>query len=361
MTHSLAGLASVGLASIATAEDLLFYSTMTDTQEYIQATTVLGLTAHVASPEEWASYTTADFEKYKAIIIPDPTCGAVSTIDFFDLTKAVWGPAVMGNIILIGTDPTFHSSSRPGALTLIDDAVLFSASGNGTGLYFALSCYYDSVDTATVDSLSYFGTITVRGRLACYNDAHLVADSSALGKLDDAALSDWSCSVHEVFSSYPTTGLFGFEPLAIAQGATGDGQKDFADGSNGIPYIIVKGATPAGCGDGVWDASLEEECDDGPSNGTPESSCSSSCKCLNGSVAPGVCRPPGPNSTFSTTLPTPSSTSLPSITNSSGLVRFLARICELQQPTQGERLVLGDDFAPGVIHELEVCLDSPTP
>lgn len=49
-SSSLAGLASVGLASIATAEDLLFYSTMTDTQEYIQATTVLGMTGR-AAPE----------------------------------------------------------------------------------------------------------------------------------------------------------------------------------------------------------------------------------------------------------------------------------------------------------------------
>lgn len=289
---------------------------------------------HVASPEEWASYTTADFEKYKAIVIPDPACGAVNTIDFFDLTKAVWSPAVKGNIILIGTDPTFHSSTQPGALTLIDDAVLFSASGNGTGLYFALSCYYDSVDSSTVDSLSYFGTITVRGKLACYNDAHLVADSTALGTLDDAALSDWSCSVHEVFSSYPTTGLFGFVPLAIAQGATGDGQKDFADGSNGVPYIIVKGATPDGCGDGVWDASLEEECDDGPLNGTPDSSCSSSCKCLNGAVVPGVCRPPGPNSTFSTTLPSPSSTALPALTNS----RYATMRARQRVPTNTKQL-----------------------
>lgn len=196
----------------------------------------------------------------------------------------------MGNIILIGTDPGYHSSSRDGAITLINDGVKFAASGNGTGLYFALSCYYDAVDSATVDSLSEFGTITMRGNLACYNDAHLVANSSALGLLDDAALSDWSCSVHEVFTDYPTTGLYGFEPLAIAEGATGDGLKDFADGTSGIPYIIVKGATPAGCGDGVWDPSLEEECDEGDRNGTPESNCSSSCKCLTGSVTPGVCR-----------------------------------------------------------------------
>lgn len=205
----------------------------------------------------------------------------------------------MGNIILIGTDPGYHSSSRDGAITLMNDGIEFAASGNGTGLYFALSCYYDAVNYATVDSLSEFGTITVRGNLACYNDAHLVANSSALGLLDDAALSDWSCSVHEVFTNYPTTGMYGFEPLAIAEGATGDGLKDFADGTSGIPYIIVKGATPAGCGDGVWDPSLEEECDEGALNGTPESNCSSSCKCLTGSVVPGICLDASNNTTSS--------------------------------------------------------------
>lgn len=272
--------------------------------------------AHVATPEEWNGMTTADFGKYKAIIIPDPECGAVDDVNFLDATKDVWSPAVEGNIILIGTDPGFHSSSRDGALTLIDDGVNFAASGNGTGLYYALSCYYDSVDAATVDSLSYFGSIQVRGQLACYNDAHLVAESPALGTLDDAALSDWSCSVHEVFTSFPTTGPLAFEPLAIAQGATGDGLKDFADGTSGIPYIIVKGATPAGCGDGVWDPSVEEECDDGPLNGTPDSECSSSCKCLQGSsTVPGVCNNNKTSST-SSSRPTPGPTTLKAPTNS---------------------------------------------
>ena len=250
--------------------------------------------------------TTADFAEYKAIIMPDPNCGRIERINFFDKTKDVWGPAVLGNIILIGTDPDFHSSSRPGATTLIDDGVRFAASGNGTGLYFALSCYYDSISSSTVNALSYFGRITVRGRLACYNRAHLVANSSALRKLNDAALSDWSCSVHEVFTSYPTTGLYGFEPLAIAEGATGPGQQSYGDNTTGIPYIIVKGATPAGCGNGIYEPKFGEECDDGPLNGTPDSACSTSCKCLNGAVVPGTCHSPGPNSTFTTTLFTPS-------------------------------------------------------
>lgn len=41
---SVAGLASAGLAGIVAAEDLLFYSEMTDTQEYMRATKDLGLT-----------------------------------------------------------------------------------------------------------------------------------------------------------------------------------------------------------------------------------------------------------------------------------------------------------------------------
>ncbi|KAJ9148618.1 Peptidoglycan bound protein [Pleurostoma richardsiae] len=304
-SNSLARLASAGLAALALAEDLLFYGNLTY-NEYREATSVLGLSAHIASDAEWRSMTSSDFANYKAIIIPDPSCGSLNQVAFLDETKFAWGPAIAGNIILIGTDPTFHSSSRPGALTLIDDAVRFAAAGNGTGLYFSLSCYYDAVTSSTVNSLSYFGTFTVRGRLACYNDAHIVANASALMALDDADLSNWSCSVHEVFASYPTTGLYGFEPLAIARNAIGEGVQTFADGSTGVPYIIVKGATPAGCGNGIFEPHFGEECDEGPMNGNPGSGCSSSCKCTNGAVAPGVCHPVPANSTYNPTLSTPS-------------------------------------------------------
>lgn len=273
------------------------------------------MTAHIATPDEWNSMTTAEFAQYKAIIIPDPSCGPLSKIDFLDSTKSVWSPAITGNIILIGTDPVYHAPVTSGALTLIDDGVRFATAGNGTGLYFALSCYYETVESSTVDSLSYFGDITVHGVSGpdkpCYNDVHVVANSSALESLDDSALSNWECSVHEVFTNYPTTGSYGFVPLAIANDATGAGMKDFADGSSGIPYIIVKGATPSGCGDGVFDPSLEEQCDDGPLNETPYSKCSASCKCLFGSLSPGVCAGNSTNTTtsMSTSTPTPSTSS----------------------------------------------------
>lgn len=44
-----AGLASAGLVSLAMAEDLLFHSTMVDTQEYTRATSVLGYTGMIVS------------------------------------------------------------------------------------------------------------------------------------------------------------------------------------------------------------------------------------------------------------------------------------------------------------------------
>lgn len=132
-----------------------------------------------------------------------------------------------------------------------------------TGLFLSLTQYYDLYDFATVDALSYFGNFTVRGNLDCYNQAHIVATSPAIDNLTDADLSDWGCSVHQAFSTYPTQGRNGFQALAIADGITGIGTQNFAGDHFGVPYIISRGATPAGCGDGKWDQDLGEECDDG--------------------------------------------------------------------------------------------------
>ena len=109
--------------------------------------------------------------------------------------------------------------------------------------------------------------------------------------LDDESLSNWSCSVHEAFASYPSTGKDGFQALAIAQDIVGIGSKTFGDGTKGLPYIISRGATPAKCGDGVWDEKFGEECDDG--NLINGDGCSLSCKCESGRPkGDGTCYPP---------------------------------------------------------------------
>ena len=111
-----------------------------------------------------------------------------------------------------------------------------------------------------------------------------------MDSLDDASLSEWSCSVHEAFSSYPSVGTFGFQALAIAQDILGVGSQTFGDGTVGLPYIISRGATPAKCGDGVWDKDFGEECDDG--NILNGDGCSLSCKCESGSPkGDGTCNP----------------------------------------------------------------------
>jgi hypothetical protein len=239
--------------------------------------------------------TTADFAKFKAIVIADPNCAYNTTpIQFLTDTKNVWSPAVTGNMIVIGTDPSYHTYvGIDGARTLIENSIKFAAAGTGTGMYFALSCYYHAVDTATVDVLSYFGNFAVRGSLNCYDNVHIVATSPAIGTLADAALSNWACSVHEAFVTYPTSGVGGFQSLAIAKDILGLGSRTFGDGTVGLPYIISRGAIPAGCGNNRYEPLINEECDHGDGvNGSPGDLCSASCKCLYGvlDASAGTCR-----------------------------------------------------------------------
>ena len=239
--------------------------------------------------------TTADFAKYKAIIIPDCRCNtSLNTIKFLDDTKKVWSPAVTGNVVLIGTDPSYHIKwyQLPGAYAMMRDSISLASSGkNGTGMYFSLSCYYQSRPAPTaIEALSEIGDFKVRGNLTCLNTAHIVATDESMTSLDDKMASNWNCSVHEVFTEYPATGSGAFEPLAIALNTTGLGNRPFADGTAGIPYIIARGATPLGCGNNVTDAEYNEECDWGKLNGKMGSLCSSSCKCSFGMISRGLCR-----------------------------------------------------------------------
>ncbi|TGO32632.1 hypothetical protein BHYA_0300g00050 [Botrytis hyacinthi] len=322
MKLSTGGLLASLTASVL-AEDLLFVDKF-EFKEFAEATSVLGYTTKVVSEAEWKTMTTAEFAAFKAIVIADPDCStSPSDVQFLTDTKNTWGPAVQGNIVVIGTDPTFHFSAQPGAKVLIDNSIKFAASAKSlagtqqTGLYYALSCYYNNVDSAKVESLSYFGDFTVRGNLACYNKAHIVASSPALGTLNDAALSSWSCSVHEAFSSYPSVGINGFQALAIAQDVIGVGSQTFGDKTIGLPYIISRGATPAGCGDGKWEASLNEECDDG--NTVAGDGCSASCKCESGRpTGDGHCLPAlTPNTTTPVHTPSHSATLPPYIPSGS--------------------------------------------
>ncbi|WNG54922.1 DUF5011 domain-containing protein [Archangium gephyra] len=247
-----------------------------------------GYTVELATDAAWAAKTSADFATYRALILGDNTCSGVGLIAAAVANRNVWGPVVDGNVILVGTDPVFHKSRDGGVLTT--NSVKFAAAQEGkTGMYINLSCYYDGVAAKTpLPIMDPFGTFTVTG-VGCYNDAHIVATHSALSGLTDAILSNWSCSVHEAFDTYPEAN---FTPLAIARdpvyGSRFPGSRDFADGSHGVPYILVRGAAPVRCGDSV--IQYPEQCDTGANNGKPGTPCSTTCRlnwCGDGKVDPG--------------------------------------------------------------------------
>lgn len=304
-------------AAFAAAEDLLFPQIYPDlnlySTEYSRALN-LNFTIKLVEKDEWANMTTADFAAFKAIILADTVRSDRSLLNFLNDTKDVWGPAVEGNVVLVGTDPSNHccsGTSGLGAATLIDNSITFAAAGvdpdgvGQTGLYMAMSYYYDnptSIEDGYVEPLSYFGNFTMRG-VSCYNDVHIVSTSPALATLTDDALSSWSCSIHEAFINYPPD----FQALAIARNATGAGSEVFGDESFGIAYIVSRGATPAKCGDGVWDEDLGEQCDDG--NTDDRDGCDKSCRCEEGYTADGNGKCLAPTTSEAPGCPGPTATS----------------------------------------------------
>jgi N-acetylneuraminic acid mutarotase len=264
-----------GLGS--TNKVLLLASTVTSGESSAEALAAkgLGYTVEVATAADWSAKTSADFATYRAIILGDPTCTSYNTAPLAEAVKNrhVWGPVVDGNVIVVGTDPVWHGKG-----TVTRNVVRFASAQTGkTGMYISLSCYYHYAPANTrVPVLEPFGTFTVSS-VGCYNDAHIVAQHTALSGLTDSLLSNWGCSVHEAFDGYPAAN---FTPLVIARDDPNQprlpGSQDFADGSRGVPYVLVRGATPVNCGDGV--VQYPEECDTGTNNGVPGTTCSSVCR-----------------------------------------------------------------------------------
>jgi hypothetical protein len=75
-----------------------------------QEATADGFAVTVVSARQWDKMTTAQFERYRALIIGDNH----DSIHASDLTgavknRSVWGAAISGNIILAGSDPEDHA------------------------------------------------------------------------------------------------------------------------------------------------------------------------------------------------------------------------------------------------------------
>jgi alpha-tubulin suppressor-like RCC1 family protein len=209
------------------------------------ADTTPGIDLTVWDEVTWASKTTADFAAFDAIVFGDqPICfedpGRWSTAV---ANHQVWSSAVTGNMIINGTDPDFHGKSQ-----LVHQSVQFAGSdpAAGPGLYVSLSCGYQTATGFPTPLLAGFGDFVVRGLTNCPNDAHKVAEHPTLTGIDDAYLSNWRCSTHEVFDSWPSD----FQPLAIIQDGAPNGTGNVytaADGQSGYVYMLASGVSET-CG-----------------------------------------------------------------------------------------------------------------
>ncbi len=191
------------------------------------------------------------FNQYRAIIVGDPYCNITTTnyldaMNALNATKLVWTPACTGNIIIEGVDNALHAafgSNSVGAAKTLTRGIAFAvADTNRTGFYYAMSCFYDNFWTQTTNAqqvphLTVFGNFMVRGYNSCFNDAHIVATHpifTTAPPLNDTELSNWGCSTHEGFDAWPPS----FIVLAIA---LTNGTYTATDGSNGVPYMLVRG------------------------------------------------------------------------------------------------------------------------
>ena len=261
MIAGLLGVAGpVGTATAAVRTALVLDSTVSGGLASIEATeaTANGFTVTLASDADWAAMTSAQFAAYDLLVVGDPTCSfipeAVSS-NATALADAVMaragGRAIVGNRVLIGTDPVFHSTQ--GGDKLVETAMDFAGVKLGaSNLYLDVSCVdedYDSNSAPDVlDKLLPLLTSdstpgwTENQSPPCGGSASLISNADQFASLTSADLQGWGCSVHETFPTYPSDWV----PLALATDAptqpTCGTDVDTSLPACGEAYILISGS-----------------------------------------------------------------------------------------------------------------------
>ena len=238
----------VGLAGVSRAQQVLILDgTVTSpalASYEAQVVTSLGFTPVVVNDATWAgitNFSTFNNLPVAALILGDPGCTGTGTASTATVasTAAIWGPAVTGNVFLIGTDTSEHlvhsrAVIAAGIAFALDDT-------SGVGMYATLSCYFETAGPNTpvpmLDGLAVNGFRATGA--GCADDAHLVAYHASMSGLSNDDIADWNCSLHEVFSLWPTTAGNKFEVVAIDLDP--NGVFTAADGTVGRPYILARG------------------------------------------------------------------------------------------------------------------------
>jgi hypothetical protein len=196
-----------------------------------------GFTVVVASDADWSAMTTADFASYREIVFADGMCSGSTSFKAATANQDVWGPAVTGNVIVMGNHPGSSARATTTAQDFIENALQFAGAAEGTGAYITLGCYMSSSQPIEVPVLKPFGQFSVVQQNGCSDSAHLVAADPSLNALDDSNMSGWKCTSDAEFVNWAGS----FTPLVVATDVPGQ----FVDTSTGglvSPYILVRGA-----------------------------------------------------------------------------------------------------------------------
>lgn len=199
---------------------------------------------------------TEDFRRYKALVFGDPRAPFPQVIAD---TVAEWGPAMNGNVILVGGDPSDH-----GRVDATRAFIQYAAGGRtGTTGFYAAVDYHDSdpqlclpwINTAFGAPGEEFGALGG----ADFDTVYQTLTGPGLEAFSEGLLNGWDFSVHVRWTTFPET----FSVLAMAA----DGPPTVsmvrvghaADGPQpGAPYILVRTTTgqlaTGMCGDGSVEA-----------------------------------------------------------------------------------------------------------
>lgn len=233
----------VGRSSAAPAADtnsvLILGSTAKNAASSTEAhqAALAGFTVVVASDADWSAMTTADFASYREIVFGDGMCSGSAKLDAAVANQSVWGPAVTGNVIVVGNHPGEIALVTPAAQAFVQNALTFAGAGRGTGAYINVGCYMSSSKAIDVSLLKPFGQFSVVRQDGCSTSAHLVASDPSLIALNDASVSGWKCTSNAEFVKWDSS----FVPLVVATNVNGQ----FTDPSTGgtvSPYMLVRGA-----------------------------------------------------------------------------------------------------------------------
>lgn len=220
-----------------------------------------GFTVTLVDDATWAAMTAAQFADYQLIIVGDPTCGSVPAVvgaNKENLAAAVMardgGNAVVGNRIVVGTDPVFHltaGATGDGGRKVIETGIRFAGAREGaTGLYLSTTCGDPDYDgDGRPDALELLGLLTSatdnwteNTSPPCGGSASLISNAAQFATLTSAHLQGWNCSVHQTYPTFPTD----WSPLALATDAETTPvcgtDVDTSAAVCGEAYILIAGA-----------------------------------------------------------------------------------------------------------------------